>query len=47
MSTEIIAKSKLTSKNRECIVTMNYLYYHKRFNEESATTNWVCREAKC
>ena len=26
---------------------MNYLYYHKRFNEASATTNWVCSEAKC
>jgi hypothetical protein len=44
---EIIATPKLTSKNRKCVVIMNYLYYHKRFNETSVTTNWVCSEEKC
>ncbi len=42
-----ITKELKSSKQQNMANCLNYLYYFRRYNIKSTTTNWVCYEKNC
>jgi len=47
MNRLFITKDISTTKDRKLANCLNYLYYHKLFNEKSNTNRWTCTNRNC